>query len=230
VNNCVCPIKLLLAHTLRAGYLLGDTIEDVLNNARRNRDTIEWVSSAVNLPVISSIKEGGSDLRRDMSANTNQLGNTVHDMGVLAGLLVEIRAHDIRRGAIRDIAYLPESNAGIATPSVAAAAGHSDAARRKGVTQSYIGPQREDNWSKRVAAGAASPQEVFTPAFADNPQRKRRLKPEEVTKWCVENGKDPTRDRRIAQIELHKAREEIFFSGASPPREYISSIDMIALL
>lgn len=60
-------------------------------------------------------------------------------MALVAGILSRVTSHDVCRGAMRDIAYLKNSIAGIGTAAAALIAGHSRRSEAQGVTNRYVG-------------------------------------------------------------------------------------------
>jgi hypothetical protein len=148
-KHTVCPIKLLLIYVLRHGYVHGTSIDEVLSNASMRADKqIIWTNGQV--PVFCAISSSGSFLILDTLASNQQAATIVARAGVLAGILASIVAHDLRRGAAQDTAHVKSITAGIATPAVSAALGHSNTSLFKGTTAVYVGGVDEDLWTKRV--------------------------------------------------------------------------------
>lgn len=151
-DNVVCPVKLLLIQALRLNHTSSTTVQQILATASCRQDRkIVWKSTSMDLPVIPAIAQGGSRLRTEHPAQPSQISESVKAAANTLGILVPVTSHDVRRGSARDVAFL-EKVPGTSTRSAAAALGHSDAARRSGVTSKYIGPVKEDLWSKRLEA------------------------------------------------------------------------------
>ncbi|MDI1487664.1 MAG: hypothetical protein OHK93_006935 [Ramalina farinacea] len=90
------------------------------------------------------------DVVVDTAANTNQLRHTLSNAGEIAGILSILRTHDVRRGAARDLARIPDIK-GFATPMTAKVLGHTTAAYNNGTTDGYVGAAQDDIYLKRVA-------------------------------------------------------------------------------
>lgn len=149
-DNVVCPVKVPLMQALRLAHTDATTTEELLAQARRRRDhRIVWKPEAMDRPVIPAIAPAGSQLLVDRPALPQQVSQSVQATANALGILVPVSSHDVRRGSAQDIVYLGEV-AGTSNRGVAAALGHSEQSRRKGVTTKYIGPVKEDLWSKRL--------------------------------------------------------------------------------
>ncbi|KAL8648182.1 MAG: hypothetical protein Q9226_006102 [Calogaya cf. arnoldii] len=59
-------------------------------------------------------------------------------------------SYDTRRGAIRAQAYLPAVATDVATPALAMDMRFTHTSLQKGVTQRYVGPQKESSYGKGV--------------------------------------------------------------------------------
>ncbi|MDI1489064.1 MAG: hypothetical protein OHK93_008342 [Ramalina farinacea] len=133
----ICPIKLDLIMALRLGNVEDKNVTEVLQRARARADrTIIWKFPT--RPIYCMFKANAVDVVVDTAANTNQLRHTLSDDGQIAGILATLRTHDIRRGAARDPARIPDIK-GFATPMTAKALGHTIAAYNNGTTDAYVG-------------------------------------------------------------------------------------------
>jgi hypothetical protein len=110
-DNVICPIKLLLIHALRHGYLNGKFIDEVLSNACMRLDKqIIWKNGQV--PVFCAVASFGAFLLLDEPATINQASKFVAQAALLCGLHKPLVAHDLRRGAARDIAQIKQVSVG----------------------------------------------------------------------------------------------------------------------
>ncbi|KFY80705.1 hypothetical protein V499_00479 [Pseudogymnoascus sp. VKM F-103] len=173
-DNVLCTIKWILIFGLRSGAFQEKNIKDVLAATAARRDkTVQWAPGKGKLPVLCAFE--GHWIKATKPGSTHQPKRLIRSEGLHAGLLAPIRTHDVRRGAARDIAHLPEgSNEGLATDVVAAAMGHSDATRTGGVTKKYIGYARRDNWAQRVNAEFNDPFGVTVAPAAFQARRRSR--------------------------------------------------------
>jgi hypothetical protein len=77
----------------------------------------------------------------------------------------------------------------IKTTAAAAALGHSNVAKFRGLTANYIGPAKQDVWSDRLAHPA--PNDDFMIDMIDASfKRRKRVKHEEILEMCDKNGLD----------------------------------------
>jgi hypothetical protein len=212
-NNIVCPIKLLLILALRLGYVSGTTISEVLNNAQSRRDkTVVWTEPE--RPVFCAFGANGTALLQEKPAGNHQLTQTLALAGPLAGFLTPIRSHDLRRGSARDLANLDKEIKGVATPSVAAAMGHSNATHIKGLTARYVGPISDSTWSPRLGKEYQDPYgiEVTDAVFS---RKRKKLGSAEITAQCRLDGFDEgsRNARSISSRRLEKKRTDDWRQG-----------------
>jgi len=205
-NNVVCPIRLLLVLALRLGHVSGTTIEEILNKAQSRRDkTVVWTEPE--RPVFCAYGPQGSALRQEKPAGNHQLTHTLALAGPLAGFLTPIRSHDLRRGSARDLANLDTEIKGVATPTVAAVMGHSNATHTKGVTARYVGPISDSTWSTRLEKGYQDPYgiEVTDAVFS---RKRKLLDSAQITAQCRRDGldEDSPNARKISSRKLEKKR------------------------
>lgn len=109
--------------------------------------------------------KGGSSLVLDRPAGHEQLTKSLRELCDISGITTMLRSHDIRRGAGREVALLPQTqvNVSTATTSVASALGHKPKTMAIGVTQDYIGDTYSDEYSRRV-------ENAFAPVYTDHLQ------------------------------------------------------------
>ncbi|KAI7275302.1 hypothetical protein KC345_g6886 [Hortaea werneckii] len=156
-NYHVCPISLLLTHCLRHGLVPGTTVDEVLQNAWRRSDrTVMWEFPT--RPVLPRI-----DLRRrcelDRPARTQQVRNTLAEMGIVSGIAGRLPSHGLRLGHANDVAKLPArvTDDGMTSLDlVRQSLGHSYAAQLKGVTEGYTDGLSVDFYNLRATHPAPS--------------------------------------------------------------------------
>ena len=222
----LCFVTLLLVCAMRMGAIEAKSLQEVMERCRIAPDrTLRWAQPA--WPVLMRFSQTGLDIPQ--AATVNQLGDTVGLAAELAGLPVIVRTHDIRRGSMRDLSYLPPSSArGLATDFVANAAGHSNRTMTAGITQSYIGPQKAGNWDKRVAAIDKSEQDTIGEAFdldiTAAPYKRARLTMDEVTTFAVESGLDheTPKARRTVVTKLQRKKKSDWIDTAGESRPSIA--------
>lgn len=104
-QSVICPIKLILIHALRHGYVHGTTIQQVLDHAAARSDRIiQWTKP--DNPVLCQMVRTGAFLNLEQPANIKLINVSVKIMGLLAGVIGRITARSIRNGAARDNAHL----------------------------------------------------------------------------------------------------------------------------
>ena len=220
--NCICPIKLLLIVALRSGNLSG-SIDEVLAQASQRADrTIVW-----NFPDNSVLPAHVPSVQTFMNwtkpAPSNQLTATLQEMALICGILVALVAHDLRRGAGRDVANMklpPEVALGVADANVMGAMGHTRRSFALGITDDYVGSVEAAVYTHRAELMFQSRNQPLI----GNPFKKRKLSPEEVTDYCEKNSLDATTasGRGKAYRAIHaseiQAWREAEKSGPALPR------------
>ncbi|KFY43691.1 hypothetical protein V494_01849 [Pseudogymnoascus sp. VKM F-4513 (FW-928)] len=206
-NNILCPIKMLLISAMRLGAVQG-TIEQVIASAAARRDkTIQWTDGRGGSPVLCGFETAAHLVIIDKPAMGDQVRDTVYHAGLRAGILKPIVPHDMRRGAARDVANLPQdptAASGLATPVVAAEIGHTNLALQKGLTSEYVGFKTNDTWTRRVSANIEDP---FGTGLTGNVYKKLKHTRVEWLKKYKEAGIDPS-DRKATRTLREKAQAE----------------------
>jgi hypothetical protein len=129
-------------------------------------------------------------------------------MGLVSGVLVDVLAHDWRRGSARDVANLklPSDGTlpGVADAGVARALGQSRQSLNFGITDLYVGDLEADLYTARVKQMFQSRKQ---PAIGA-PLKRRRLRTEEVDEYCKDNGINPSssNERTRAIRALHSQK------------------------
>lgn len=129
-------------------------------------------------------------------------------MGTTAGILVPIKAHDVRRGALRDAAYLNINLPGAADESTRLLARHSKASFANGVTADYVGSFQHLIYNLRAQSKF---EDRKAPAFAVTaPDQLPKLRKFEVDKYMTEYGMDHSKqqERRKAAKRIRNKRIE----------------------
>ncbi|KAK5256924.1 hypothetical protein LTR16_002062 [Cryomyces antarcticus] len=216
--NVSCPVKLLLIVALRIGVTSETSIDDVIANAEKRVDKkIIWAYPE--WPVQPRFKAWGSGVHEDQPASSIQFRANLIEAAGLAGIVDGVTTQDVRRGSARDVAYLPS----LQYPSVDAAAsslGHTEASKKKGITQDYIGKPRNSNWGKVLDAYADAPMELFGVQFVNSSlKRKRNYTSQDLTALCKEYGLDPT---------LHASRQKASRASAASRRQQWATDQMTA--
>ena len=184
--NAMDPITYVLTLALRFGAVEGTEIGAVLSDTLKRRDkTIQWLKP--NYPVLPAYGPNSSVALVSKPARCEQALGTLRLACELAGVLVPVFLHDMRRGLASDTAYNTKTQK-VNTQEVAEALGHTDASLRKGVTKEYIGLDRRDNWSARLQQLPVV-EEVFGVDMVDAPfKRRKHTPPELLKKTCEDNG------------------------------------------
>lgn len=150
-HNChVCPIALLLVHSLRHSLVNGKTLQDVLNHAADRSDRrIEWLYP--NRPILAAFESYRCEL--DKPASTGQLSHSIKHMGLAAGMFDRAYVHALRLGAARDVAHLPSAmfdRSGLTSEVVRQTLHHSETSFKTGVTESYVGGLSAEVYNARA--------------------------------------------------------------------------------
>jgi hypothetical protein len=131
--NAMDPITYVLTLALRFGAVEGTEIGAVLSDTLKRRDkTIQWLKP--NYPVLPAYGPNSSVALVSKPARCEQALGTLRLACELAGILVPVFLHDMRRGLASDTAYNTKTQK-VNTQEVAEALGHTDASLRKGVTK-----------------------------------------------------------------------------------------------
>jgi hypothetical protein len=134
--------------------MVHDTLKACLQELRDGRHGLKlrFKPEAYDRPVFPAFAKGGACLILDKPAGHEQLTKSLREMSEISGVMDGLRSHDIRRGAGREIALLPQKqiNVAVATTSVARSLGHAPKSTAIGITQDYIGDSYADEYSRRV--------------------------------------------------------------------------------
>lgn len=115
-DNLICPIRLLLIVALRTGNVEATSIDELRTKVlSTQRKMVVW--KYPQRPVIPSNRH--KRLNLDTPAETSQMRETIAYATRIAGVLVPLTTHDLRRGSARDLANLPSPVVGIATKQTA---------------------------------------------------------------------------------------------------------------
>ena len=207
-NSLLCPIRLILTHALRIGAIAATSFEGVMGLIRANRTkTLPWTHPE--WPLLCKIR-GPAFLCPSEPAYYSQLANTLEAAAEKAGIIDQLRSHDLRRGFIRDVAHLPKSDiAGVASRAVADAAGHSGNSLNFGVTDRYIGGIGHDIHTDRVENPTRNDGRLIH-TDAARPYKRTRTASQAVDRRIVESGMDATDrlHRKRAATALRKERKD----------------------
>lgn len=188
-QSAVCVVKMLLIIALRFGRVRHATIEEVLAQAAGRYDgVVEWAKPEA--PVLCQIARGTSTIAYDKPAHQSQVRNAVQEIALAAGILDEVNSHDIRRGALRDAAYMSQPIHGAAGRAVALIANHTVKSLDNGNTQEYVGPLQQPIWNMRAEQQF---EDRLAPRFAPAPFTKSsNFSPHETDAYMDEHGMDKT--------------------------------------
>ena len=120
-HNVVCLVKLLLIVAMRFGNVYGRTVQEVLEDTSKQNDrVIRW--KYPKRPVLCRMPRG-LNTHFDDPAPISQLNNSLKQIGLAAKVLDHLTSHGVRRGAMRDTAYIKKSIAGVQTACAALVGG-----------------------------------------------------------------------------------------------------------
>ena len=155
-SSHMCPIALLLIHSLRHSLVAGGTtLQNVLDHAfaRPDRKIVWLFPKRPILAAISNI-DGPQRCLLDKPASSDQLSATIREMGDTAGMLDRVHPHALRLGAARDISQLgPEASFGGTSEGVRQGMDHSHTALHDDTTDEYVGGNAADTYILRSKTG-----------------------------------------------------------------------------
>ena len=206
-QNAICCIKLLLIVALRSGQLDGDIARVLEETAQRQDRTIQW--RFPNRPVLPALATVSRIQRRhfEKPARSLQLSVSFKLLGIAAGALVNLRSHDSRRGALRDIAHLDPGFDGANLRVAQLAAGH----KSTPTTKDYVGDIQEPQLTNMIIAqhAAGHHSAATTADYIGETQHTSKLKQAPLSE----------RDR----LPLYNLRAESNFVDEKAPRFAASS-------
>lgn len=206
--NVMDPIKWVLILALRMGAVDSKSFEGLVAATKKRRDkTVIW--STPDAPVLLAFRPGCVGVIKDKPAQARQILNTLRLSCELCGILTPVIAHDIRRGTARDVAYMGVPTT-VNTDGAAMVLGHSNRSRVRRVTADYIGPQRQDIWSDRIANPV---QDTFGLDMIDGSfKRRKHVKNGDVREMCEKNGLDYSirKERDTASRMIRDQEKRLF--------------------
>jgi len=150
-DHIVCLVKMILVNAMRLGAVSRGTIGDIIRDiASREDKTLKWSSGREFFLVLCAFELSSSHVIINSPATTHQARKSIREASFKAGIMARVSTHDLRRGSARDTAHLKGKPIDMASATVAAALGHSNAALQDGVTASYVGRRTDDTWIKRI--------------------------------------------------------------------------------
>ena len=222
---------MLLVVALRFGHVYGNTLQEVLQHTARRADrVVQWRSPE--RPVICKIPRGPVVSTLDNPAPEQQLGRTLKQMALAAGVLDRVTSHAVRRGAMRDSAYVKKAVTGLETACASLIGGHSKQAENRGLTREYVGAlqtpvynlRAETKFNDRLGPKfAAAPMVMHRNTTAQinaymdahdmdksDPMKRAtaslRLQEEQVSDWVQAERDREAFDPKPAVIQINKAR------------------------
>jgi hypothetical protein len=169
---------------MRIGLVEQTTWHDLIDTAmRRPSRRVVWAKP--NAPVFFAwMKSQHLDFERP--AGIDQQRRFLCDAADLVGMTQVPITHDIRRGAASDIFHL-QTDAGN-TDSVRRKLEHSMASVNRGTTDEYISRSKGDSWSARLDTEKDA--DPFGVQIATESFKKRKVRTEDINKYCVDNHLD----------------------------------------
>jgi hypothetical protein len=217
--NTMDPITYVLILALRFGVVEGTQIGVVISDTLKRRDkTIQWLKPKY--PVLPAYGPNSSVVFASKPARCEQALKTLRLACELAGILVAVFLHDMRRGLASDIAYNTKTQK-VNKQEVAEALGHTETSLRKGVTKDYIGLDRRDIWSAKLQQVPVV-EEFFGIDMVGAPfKRRKHTAPELLKKTCEDNGLEYEKrgDRERATMIIRNQEKEEFL------QQHIKAID-----
>ncbi|KAI7239636.1 hypothetical protein KC330_g1825 [Hortaea werneckii] len=208
-NSHVCPIALLLVHSLRHSLVAGTSLQEVLDNAFRRPDrTVVWLFP--DRPVLPAFALAPLRCDLDKPARPDQMLHTIREMGLVSGMLDRAYGHALRHGSARDTAHLSSrtmDGAGVATDGVRQSLGHTHRTMHNGITETYVGGSSAELYNAR----AAQPTETrraprFATSEGDQPFDlvKERVSEEEIRQAIDRSTQPLSRKAAIAQVRAKR--------------------------
>ena len=90
---------------LRLGYVNATSLDKLLADASENSGRVVW--QFLNHPVLCSFSHGRA--QRDSLMSSSHVNRMFSYLALRAGVVTELRLHDLLRGAARDLIELPRS-------------------------------------------------------------------------------------------------------------------------
>lgn len=206
--NAVCVVKALLVVALRLGRVNYTTLDEVLYEASQRFDgTVQWKDPQA--PVLCQLPYGDSSRFVGLAARPEQIRSALRELSLNAGLLARVNTHDLRSGALRDIAHLDAIPKGVADSTTTLIAGHSSNTMAKGITQEYVGHMQQPIWNLRAES---SFQSRLDPSFAPAPMSKAKMPRGEVDAYLDlhEGDKGDVGARNRASASLRRDKHNTF--------------------
>jgi hypothetical protein len=199
----------LVILALPIGAVESTTLDDLISRARARKDK-RLVLVNPKLPVLSAIYTHTHQLVLGKPARGDQINRTVQLGAELAGITEHVIAHDLRRGAVRDVVNLSKSTVkGQVGRLVAKAVGHSEGTLVKGVTDAYSGHLKDNIWKARLDEAQS---EEFGLTTTSRPFKRQRCTKDKIDIYCKENSLDSANanDRVKASHGVKRQEKEIW--------------------
>lgn len=154
---------------------------------------------------------GSAVLTLDKPAPEAQLGRTLKEFALSLGILDRVTSHAVRRGGMRDAAYLEKLVTGVSTAVAAITGAHSKAAESRGLTRDYVGALQNDTYNMRAAHKF---EDKLAPKIAASPMVIRRNTTEEIDAYMEKHGMNKsdlnqrgTAGNRLQKMQIDAWRE-----------------------
>jgi hypothetical protein len=207
-HNAACAVKLLIIHALRTGAVAARSWQELKAQTLGRADkTIQWTTP--DYPVISRIKTPQySFLDLGHPASPSQPLASIGEMSLKARFVTKFVVHDLRHGALADLAHADQNKIrGHASMAAAAAVGHKMTVFMKDVTERYVGGSDVATWNMRAASNWTDSR---APKLAQVPYIPRAFAKDELKNYCESRGWDPTNKTKLcrAGTVLRKADKD----------------------
>ena len=204
-HNAACAVKLIIVHALRTGAVVAKSWQELKAQTLGRVDkSIQWITP--DYPVISRIKRPQySFLDLGHPASPSQLLASISEMSLKARFVTKFVVHDLRHGAIADLAHVDQNKIlGHASMATAASVGHKMASFMRDVTEGYSGGSDVATWNIRAASNWTDSR---APRLARVPYISRAFAKDELKNYCESQGWDPTNKTKLSQASnvLRKA-------------------------
>ncbi|KAH9223686.1 hypothetical protein DL95DRAFT_453629 [Leptodontidium sp. 2 PMI_412] len=204
-QNVVCSIKLLMIVALRFGHVFGTTLSEVLGHTAQRADrTVQW--KRPEWPVVCQVNLGVLLPVREPAPNT-QANHSLKQMALAGGILGHITPHSLKRGAVRDAAYLKKTMIGVTNAAVGLVAHHHARSTTAGVTGQYVGDLQSPIYNLRAESDFVDRK---SPKTASTPFALKRSSGKEIDEYMDMHGMDKTSKlkRNTAGKRLQKEQIE----------------------
>jgi hypothetical protein len=224
--NVCCVIKLILIWALRIGAVQETSWAQLMANIQaRASKRVVWVKP--DFPLVCGSEPGVHTFRFDTPGSQATVAKSLEKGAKLIGLLAIPATHDIRRGAARELAHLPQTLPGTNEHAARIGLGHSRETLGMDHTDEYVGGSGADTWNMRLRNKPAVLGRKHVLETADEPYRPRKRRPQQVVdEACARFGLDPNskKDRTIACGRLDKEEHTAWIAEQMRKRDEVHTV------